>query len=368
MRKFINRIKKIASIRIRFDLPESKKILKFDEGNIELLKKSIKYDFNVMPIRKLEVYFWIYIRQILLFDFSFSTYFKNYVKFTSTKLVISLLDNNLFCYKIKNELDGVFFISIQNGIRSTSEKIFQEKFNKFHKNLKCDHIFTHNKYILEEYKKIIDSDYHVLGNYINNASKINKTKYKNSYLFICTGHTNWDMRIGISYKLLYLLNSYFLRSNKKLHILLKSKIYLRQKNEINFYKRFFTCKCVFLKSKTKSSPYKILDKFENIIFTQSTLGYEAISRNKKTAIFPVNKDKVDRKIFGWPKKKQKNYDFFLPKKLTYSEVERVLNNISNCKQSNWNINHYKYIKDLMYFDKGNSQLNKIISKIIKIKI
>ena len=77
---------------------------------------------------------------------------------------------------------------------------------------------------------------------------------------------------------------------------------------------------------------------------------------------------VDRKIFGWPKKKQKNYDFFLPKKLTYSEVERVLNNISNCKQSNWNINHYKYIKDLMYFDKGNSQLNKIISKIIKIKI
>ena len=29
-----------------------------------------------------------------------------------------------------------------------------------------------------------------------------------------------------------------------------------------------------------------MDNYENIIFIDSTLGYEAISRNKKVAIFP----------------------------------------------------------------------------------
>lgn len=71
-------------------------------------------------------------------------------------------------------------------------------------------------------------------------------------------------------------------------------------------------------------------------------------------LFRYIKKKIDPKYFGWPKKYHRNYDFFLAKKLTYSEVKRVLENVSNCNQVNWNKNHYKNVKELMPFDKNNS--------------
>ena len=52
-------------------------------------------------------------------------------------------------------------------------------------------------------------------------------------------------------------------------------------------------------------------------------------------------------------------------KLTYNEVSRVLNNVYKCKQSNWEKNYYKDIKDLMQIDKNNVQLKKVINKILK---
>ena len=172
------------------------------------------------------------------------------------------------------------------------------------------------------------------------------------------------MRIGISHKLLSLIASYFLNSNIKINILLKNNNIEGQNKEMKFYKNFFNSNCIFHKSYTPEKSYKILDEFENIIFTNSTLGFEAIARKKKVAVFSVNKDKIQKKWFGWPKKYQKEYDFFSAKNLTYSEIKRVLDNVYNCKQENWNKKYYKNIKDLMYFDKNNYQLKKVINEIL----
>tara|TARA_B110000027_G_C16065455_1_gene276501 strand:- start:18 stop:1133 length:1116 start_codon:yes stop_codon:yes gene_type:complete len=368
MNNIINKIKRLINIKLRFDFPESKKILKYDEAGVELLKKTIKKDFNIIPTRNIEIYFWIYIKQIIFLDFSFLTYFKNYVKFTSTKIVINILDNRMFCYNVKNELDGVYFITIQNGHRDLKTHMFQKGNSKFiNKNFKTDHFFFHNKYVIKEYDKVIKyNNAHIMGSYNNNFnSKIGKTIFKNSYLFISYGTTFFSYPVGINIEFLRLLNSYFLNSNKKLNILLKSKRTIDQKIEINFYKKFINCNHTFIKLRSKLSPYKTLDKYENIIFTNSTLGYEAIARNKKVVVFPVDLKKINTKYFGWPKKYQKNYDFFLAKKLTYSEVKRVLENVSNCNQVNWNKNHYKNVKELMPFDKNNSQLREVIDKILK---
>jgi surface carbohydrate biosynthesis protein len=130
MHNIINQIKNLINVSVRFDFPEPKKILKYNEGGINLLKRTIKRDFNIMPTFKKKIYFWIFIRQIIFFDFSFSTYFKNYVKFTSAKIVINLLDNNLFCYKIKDALSDISFITIQNGHRDLKTKMFQKTSSK----------------------------------------------------------------------------------------------------------------------------------------------------------------------------------------------------------------------------------------------
>ena len=56
--------------------------------------------------------------------------------------------------------------------------------NKTKSKLKCDHIFVMNEYYKKEYSKVIQSNYHILGNYKNNMVKINRTKYRNTFLFL----------------------------------------------------------------------------------------------------------------------------------------------------------------------------------------
>lgn len=366
----INKIKKLYDLSFRFDFPKSKKILQYDEHNSESLKRAIKMDFDVMPRRKPVIYFWIFIKQIIFFDFSFNTYFKNYVKFTSAKIIINIIDNSLNYYTLKKQLPDVNFISIQNGNRDYTTWIFKKKKriknSSIYKNMKCDHLFTFNKYYIKQYKNIIKSKFHVLGNYQSNSIKVNKTKYKNSFLFISQGMQSWHMRIGISNKLHQFISYYFSNYNRKIHILLKNKTDLGRTKEIDFYKKFYDSNCVFLKSNSVQQSYKILDKYENIIFTNSTLGYESIGRKKKIVVFPVNKDRIDKRAFGWPKKYQKqNYNFFSINKLTYIEIKRVLDNVYNCKQEDWEKKYYKNISDLMYFDKNNSRLKKTINNILK---
>ena len=77
----------------------------------------IKKDFNIIPRHEPVVYFWIFLKQIIFFDFKFKTYFKNYVKFTSAKIVINMIDNDLSFYTLKDVVNNINFISIQNGIR-----------------------------------------------------------------------------------------------------------------------------------------------------------------------------------------------------------------------------------------------------------
>lgn len=357
-----NKIEKFTNIKLRFDFPKSKKIIQYDHMSSDFLKKILKKDINVVSRRKLEIYFWIFIKQIFFFDFSFSTYLKNYIKFTSAKIVITFIDNGFVYYTFKNKIKDVYFISIQVGNRFKS---FPDKNSIPFENLRCDHIFTLNKYFIKEYKKIIKSDYSVLGAFRNNFMKVNKTQLKNSNLLIGSSNLH-KMRIGISHKLFSYLSKYFSDSNKKIYILLKSKTHTGQLNEIKFFKKFFNdSNCIFLKSKKIENSYKIIDKFENIIFTNSTLGYEAIARKKKVAVFAVNKNKIQRNLFGWPKKDQKKNNFFSAKKLNYSEVKRVLDNVNNCSQINWKKKYYRNIRDLMYFGKDNYLLKKVIEDILK---
>ena len=357
---FKNLIIKFKNFKLRFDLPSKKKIIQYDELHSLVLKKIIKRDFNIIPTRKKDIYFWIFLKQILYFDFTFKTYIINYIKFTQAKILITQIDNDIVFYKLKNCIKDVYFISIQNGNRMQqyTSMFHYYGYNKRQK-LKCDHVFVFNKYYINKYQNLINSKFHVLGNFKNNMIKINKTKFKGSFLYISHYHKVLAYRDTII-KSLNLIDLYFLKIDKKINILLRSKNSKDQKKEINYYKKIFKSACLFHKCTSWDKSYNILDKYENIIFSDSHLGYEAISRKKKIAVLPLNKK--DR--FAWPAPFKQNYNFFCAKELTYLETERVLNNVFNCKESDWNKKYYTDIKDLAYFDKNNSKLKKVISELL----
>lgn len=363
VKKIIKKIKNFYKIKFRFDLPISKKILIFDEMNSSILKNIIKKDCSILKVRdEKEIYFWIFLQQIIFFDFKFFTYCKNYIKFTSPKVIITFIDNNIDFYRLKKNFKNINFISIQNGIRLNDW--FKNECFANSNNFICDHFFVFNKYFLKKYQKVINSKYHILGSLKNNIVKVSKTKTSKDFLFISQFQKQDKKSQLFQENLLNFINLYLIKSNKKLHIILRYKDFLSQRDEVEFYKKIFQSNCIFQKTLKWEKSYQILDKFENIIFMFSTLGYEAIARKKKVAIFPPKKLNNLKFYFGWPSPIKKEYSFFLAKKITYNEIERVLNNINNCSQVHWNRKYYKTLKDQMYLNKNNTKLRKIILKLL----
>ena len=354
-RKIINLCNQFLKIKFLFNLPEKEKILLYDDTNSWALKKITEEKFNILKTRnQKEIYFWILIRQLITFDFKFMSYCK--------KIVITFIDTNINFYRLKNSFPNKNFISIQNGTRTPDW--FESQAMKESKNLNCDHIFVFNKYLKLKYSNYINSKFHIFGNFKNNMVKISETKNYKQFLIISEFEKDDKKKIIFQKKLFNLINLYSCTLNIKINILLKSKNVLNQQKEIKFYKKIFKSKCSFIKSQKWDHSYKIIDKFENIIFMYSTLGYEAISRKKKIAVFSPDRIKGFNYYLGWPASSRIAYNFFSTKKITYNEIKRVLNNVINCNQANWQNTYYNVIKDQMYLDKNNSKLKKVLLRLI----
>ncbi len=358
---FIKKIKKLLKIKFLFNIPTKKKILLYDESNVQILKDIIRQDFNVIKIREIEIYFWIFIKQIIFLDFSYTTYCKNYINFTSPKVVISINDSKVRFFELKKNFNNINFISMQSGGRYPTNF---KNIEFLKKNFECDHFFVFNKYYIKQYKKILNSNFHILGAYRNNIVKVKKSSNKNFLLISEYDKDGKDKKVIKSFcKLLELLNIYFSQNNKKIHILLRRKN-STQKEEMEFYNKYFQSNCVFHNIFDWKKSYQTVDKFENIIFMQSTLGYEAIARKKKVACFQTSLSN-SKFWFGWPKPFDRKYNFFASRNLSYNEVKRVLGNLDNCSQSSWEKKYYTSIKDLVFLDTGNIKFKKILSNILK---
>ena len=365
------------NLKFTFILPKPKKILLFDEGHSELLKVIIKKDFNILRVRRKKINILIYLKQIIFFDFKFSTYCKNYIKFISPKVVITLNTKREEFYKLKHSFNNIYFISVMSGLCYNDD--FKNKKKDTLIPLQCDYFFVVNKYYINKFQKFIKSEFDVLGHHKNNLVGVNKTKFKGEFLFISRLYED-KYTMNFNKILLNFINLYLSRHNKKLHILLKGDATLLKKvgperleivrrmheEEINFYKKIFKSNCVFYNSSSWKKKYQILDNFDNIISTYSGMGYEAISRKKKIVFFAPKKFSGSNYYFGWPAPldNQKKYNFFSSKNLTYKEVERVLNNIKNCTQYSWEKKYYPVVKDQSYFNKDNKKLKDIILKLI----
>lgn len=360
LKNLIKKFNSVLKIKFRLDLPEKKKLLIFDEVGSIFLKQIIKKECNVLQVReKKQIYILILLKQIFFLDFSFITYCKNYIEFTSPKVVITFIDNRIQFYEFKNHFKNIKFVSVQNGHR-TKKWISQLKPN----NLVCDHFFVYNNYYKEKLQKIIKSNYHVVGNIKNNFVNIDNSKINKDFLYISSYRKNSKKRMQLEKKILGFITLYLDSIGKQLHILTRSKNLIDYKEEIKYFDKIIVNKCIFKKTTNWKQSYNIIDNYQNIIFMFSSLGYEAIARKKKVAIFPTKntnhlKDYSKHHAFT-----NKKFNFFNSKKITYSETKRVLNNLNNCSYDVWKKRYFSMIKDQLYFDKNNTILKKVLSNLL----
>ena len=344
---------------------QQKKILFFDFTHSEIIIKKFhlkERDFNILYSRLEKINIPLLIDSIIKNNFSFkmANYFFEYINVSKPKKVFTFIDNNILFYKFKKKFPNIKFISIQSGHRTQHRDFLSLLKENKHLNLQCDKIFIANLGYGKTIKKYIKCKVVPLGFFKNNFVKSKKTKsLKRSLLFISQFREHQIQKdfFIVEKKLLKFLIPFCDQNKLSLKILGCSKNFKKEKK---YYESLlYPCEFNFQKKLEYPTNYKFIDKFDTIVFVDSTLGYESISREKKVAIFSSRKIslKGGSEKFGWPNKFKNVGFFYSSNQFKKTEAEKIMTNVININQNTWkkfilpklkNISIYNYNNKLLY--------------------
>jgi surface carbohydrate biosynthesis protein len=111
--------------------------------------------------------------------------------------------------------------------------------------------------------------------------------------------------------------------------------------------------------------YKLVDAAEIVVFIDSTLGYEAIGRGKKTASFSCRMSSPQRKFyeFGWPEVLPNNGPFWTNEQ-DETQFERVMHFLNTVSDDEWEHTRKYYTSEIMEFDSGNTRFIALLDQLL----
>lgn len=347
-----------------FQKPEKKKFLIYDYANSNIILKYIdKKQSTIYFTRWEEINFYILYYSVI--NYGLNNIRKNYKKaffdFVDPKVVITLVSSQIAFFKLKKQFPNITFISIQNNV-GTSEFI---KFLKKAKNksLSCDYFLFFSEQFRKMYKKLllIKKKSVVIGSFRNNFYH-RKFPIKKKLLFI--SKSNWNIKSPLNEIILLNFIVKFLKKNQmeKIDICMKTN----DARVRDYYKKNLDQK--YINILKKENNYLVTNNYENIIFTDSTLGYECLAKGKK--IVSLNLGSLNKKWclknsftpinkFGYPGN-FRNEGFCWSNSCDEKRVNELLSNILNMKQSTFNKKIKKIKNKIMFYDPKNTKFKKLI--------
>ena len=365
------KVKKIIKLflnrNITFYPPKKTKILLFDTNLQESINKFYNGNFEVLNVRYEKINFFILLLTIIKFGFKdlSTNYILTFIRSVNPKVLLTFNDLNPRFYLIKKNIDPkITTIVLQQSFRD------KNNFNNFKlkKNFyNVDYLFVFSKFFKNYYSKKISAKKIIIsGSFLNNFFSIRKKKNSN-ILFISQykEYLNDINYYNHEKKLLKFLVEYSKKNkiNYKVNIRLQTS---KSKNdELNkeISKKIYINKFEFLKkndliisnsanqTKKKNTTYDYLNKFNNIITIDSSIGLEVLARKQKIISFPLNP------FFGSKK------DFFLSKKLNYKNFCYLLNLIISMKEEDF-YRKSKKSKLMISYDKDNKYLKNLILRLL----
>ncbi len=375
----IEKIKLILKAKIFIWRPKKKDILIFDKTGFETLINTLNLDEKQVGCctTRLENFnLYVLIKTIFNRKFSYKSYLKQYIKLTNPKIVLTFIDNNLFFYLLKKDFPNIKFISIQNGYRFLNDEMLSTLYKNKKNYYSSDFYFVFNKQLKKIMEKFIDTNCIVAGSLKNNKLLIKKlnSNFTNNIGFISRftpailksvnekNEKNPDYIVHkFSSKLLLNTAEYCKKNNKKLKILTTKPHLLKE--EMNYYKNILRDYQYeyFIKDNTYDSYYNLF-KVDVLISPSSTLGSEGLGRGLKVLYF--SEDKILGSNFGWPFIKELQGPFF-SNNFEYSNLERMINFITNLSVEDWKKLLNEYSDYTCFFDNNNKTLKSLIAKILR---
>jgi surface carbohydrate biosynthesis protein len=361
-------------MKIIFKKPQKRKILIFDRQGLQVFRFFFHdSQFEVLDRRKESIN--IYILLVTLLNDGYkdfrTNYLKNYIKIVNPKIVLTFIDNNFRFFLLKKDYPKAKFICVQNGSRD--ENFFKElkKYYDLNKNLEIDYFFVFNKIMKKKLLPYIKSKYYYTGSIKNNfyfKKKNIKHRYK-KYITFITQTTSFFRQIEV----IVFKELQKFCSQKKINL-----VFLEKKNSDIFNEDFFRNKFgpegwIYEKYKNMQNTYEIINQSFMVIFIDSTLGYEALSKGIRVACFPY---KSLNKRF----RKNNMQNNLLPNKFGYPEnfankgpfwsnyankdmIIPILNKVYNYKHNQWKNIFNKYSSRIMKYDSNNKIFKKVLRNI-----
>jgi surface carbohydrate biosynthesis protein len=297
-------------------------------------------------------------------------------------VALTFIDNNNLFYRFKSHQKDLTTVFVQNGARGEVADIFgilkmQPHFcNKY----QVDYMLTFGNAIGREYSKYIDGKIHPIGSFKNNLHQSKTQKQFKSVLFLSQYRPPpstenipkwidnnqpifWKQFYSAEEFLLPLLQQYCLQNKLELKVCGCSAD--QTKEERNYFRSCLGNKTIeFLERSNLFSNYENVAAAEFVVFVDTTLGYEALARGKKTAAFTLRGKSLrsDACNFGWPADLPDNGPFWT-NHADEREFKRVMDYITTVNDEEWKQTHQRYIPELIEYDPGNTRFLKLMREM-----
>ena len=382
MKKIIKIFQILKKSKFIFCKPEKKNILIYDKESLDPLSSFFNMDqVFVLDSRKETINFYIVFKMIINFNlksFNYQNYLKKIISLVKPKLVITSIDNHIPFFELKSSFKDICFVSVQSTIHFVTgdilESLQKDKiFNKYN----SDYYFVYSDSYGKEVSKFIKSNYITIGSVKNNFFNISSNYKKKTLGYISRtpnsgfeyiihkdldiikkNYEEWEVKLlEFLLQLIKSLKNYCLSNSINFNIIGATT---NSEIEFNFYKNLLGEKnWSFAPREGIYDSYKKIDNYEIIVNPMSTLGYEAIARQKKVAFFSM--DHCIGASFGWPELKEKRGDFF-SNSCEVSEIHRILNYLFGLSDEEWRRSIKQYQKKLFFYDENNSKLKNFLKK------
>jgi len=363
---------KLFKTKLRFKKPKNKSFLIYDYGSFckgthKFLFKN-KKNIGIFYSRGEELN--IYALILTIFKKGLKNlilnYKKTYLELVKPKVVFTSIDHDPMFFALKIIYPNAKYISDQHGIskvpghkwpnsfffrcKSIAKKLGQKK-------LKADIIFVFNEYEKLWMSKIIESKFYVLGNTLNNYYNLKKNKKKRKKILFLSSGLNKSLnknRFQIDKRVF--ANTYKIckKNNFKLSLLARHN----SKFEKKYREIFISGNWLYISWKNLTSSYEAINNHDLILSTVSSLGFEALSKDKK-CIFFLNS--LVKKTLNW---RFNNEGFFWTTNLNEKNIEKIILRVKNSKLDFWKKTSRKLATNMLVYDKNNMLKKKIIKRII----
>jgi surface carbohydrate biosynthesis protein len=365
-------------------LPKRCEVLIYDAAGAEALAPYLtNYSMTVLPMRGESINVICFLRSIFTLDFwsgkPVKAYEDKFIAMVEPEVVITFIDNNPRFYELSKRLKGIKTIFVQNAIRGEIGDVFGRLVKS--DCYRVDYMLVLGAAIGGKYRQFISGATLPIGSLKNNTVAKFDGVIERTVLFISQYRNKplnnsplllADNGEPISFDEFYsaeVLALTFLQKwciDNGMHLKIGAASSEKSGSEYQFYANVLnSCEWEYIPRIDQYSSYKLVDDAQIVVFIDSTLGYESISRGKRTASFSCRglnlKSPATR--FGWPACLPDNGPFWTNEQ-DIQQFQRVMDFLSTVNDDDWEQARQAYAFELIEFDPGNTRLIALLEQLL----